>query len=283
MPDLRDGESVTMQGSGSRPYVLKNVGGVYSCTCPAFDAPAATGGFEERLEFVRRCMDERRPPYARRHDHAVCGGVRHLNDELNRVTALGGEGLMLRRPGSLYEAGRSRILLKVKRCHDAEALVVGHDPGAGRHKGRLGALLVQTAEGVRFAVGTGFSDKQREEPPPIGATITFRYQELSDRGVPRFPVFAGICVDAERSLFTEKGGTTMAVSSIAPRRFEFSEGSSHKFWEIQTRGVEVTVRFGRIGAEGQVQVKSFTNAEEAAQHVEKMVREKSGKGYREVS
>src|SRR3954464_6615269 len=36
MPDLQDGESVEMQGSGSKPYVLKNVGGVYSCTCPAW-------------------------------------------------------------------------------------------------------------------------------------------------------------------------------------------------------------------------------------------------------
>ena len=36
MPDLADGESVEMQGSGSKPYVLKNVGGVYSCTCPAW-------------------------------------------------------------------------------------------------------------------------------------------------------------------------------------------------------------------------------------------------------
>jgi predicted DNA-binding WGR domain protein len=110
-----------------------------------------------------------------------------------------------------------------------------------------------------------------------------RDQELSDRRVPRFPVFAGVCIDAERSLFTEKGGTTMAVSFIASRRFEYSEGNSHKFWEIEVHGVEVTVRFGRIGAKGQVQVKSFTNAEEAAKHVEKMVREKSGKGYREVS
>src|ERR1700736_978808 len=36
MPDLRDGESVEMKGSGSRPYVLKNVGGVYSCSCPSW-------------------------------------------------------------------------------------------------------------------------------------------------------------------------------------------------------------------------------------------------------
>src|ERR1700675_34756 len=36
MPDLDDGESVEMQGFGSRPYVLKNIGGVYSCSCPAW-------------------------------------------------------------------------------------------------------------------------------------------------------------------------------------------------------------------------------------------------------
>ena len=36
MPDLQDGESVEMKGSGSKPYVLKNVGGVYSCSCPAW-------------------------------------------------------------------------------------------------------------------------------------------------------------------------------------------------------------------------------------------------------
>ena len=36
MPDLNDGETVEMQGSGAKPYVLKNVGGVYSCSCPAW-------------------------------------------------------------------------------------------------------------------------------------------------------------------------------------------------------------------------------------------------------
>jgi DNA ligase 1 len=36
MADLNDGESVEMKGSGAKPYVLKNLGGVYSCTCPAW-------------------------------------------------------------------------------------------------------------------------------------------------------------------------------------------------------------------------------------------------------
>jgi DNA ligase-1 len=36
MADLGDGQSVAIQGSASRPYVLKNIGGVYSCSCPAW-------------------------------------------------------------------------------------------------------------------------------------------------------------------------------------------------------------------------------------------------------
>src|SRR5438046_6267357 len=36
MPDLKDGESIEMQGSGSKPYIIKNTGGVYSCSCPAW-------------------------------------------------------------------------------------------------------------------------------------------------------------------------------------------------------------------------------------------------------
>jgi DNA ligase-1 len=42
---------------------------------------------------------------------------------------------------------------------------------------------------VRFSVGTGFSDREREDPPAVGAIITYRYQELSEGGVPRFPTF----------------------------------------------------------------------------------------------
>jgi DNA ligase len=99
---------------------------------------------------------------------------------------------MLRRPGSRYESGRSSTLLKVKSFHDAEARVLEHQGGAGQHKRRLGAALVELDDGTRFAVGTGFSDAEREHPPAIGSVITFRYQELSDGGVPRFPSFVGV-------------------------------------------------------------------------------------------
>ncbi len=136
-----------------------------------FDAPAMDAPFEERLAFCRTALASA-AAHVSVHPHEPCRGTDHLRGELARVEAEGGEGLMLRQPGSRYEVGRSSSLLKVKSFHDAEARVVAHLPGQGRHEGRTGALLVETAEGTRFSVGTGLSDAERRDPPPIGASIT---------------------------------------------------------------------------------------------------------------
>lgn len=335
MPDLRDGESVEIQGSARLPYVLKNVGGVYSCSCPSwrnqslpierrtckhlrqyrgevteaarlgaapttaalnsseknpqapalllaetwdgdqdvsgwwlsekldgvravwtgkqflsrqgnvyrapswftadlppfpldgelwldrrafqrtvsivrrhdeplewksikyvvFDAPAEIAPFEIRLRKCREHFRDCPALYVNVLPQFVCRGADHLRAELDRIEQLGGEGLMLRQPASLYEAGRSATLLKVKRFLEAEAVVVDYEPGRGRHQGRVGALICELPGGVRFAVGSGLTDRQRERPPTIGATITFRYQELTERGAPRFPTFVRIRSD----------------------------------------------------------------------------------------
>ncbi|MFO0722540.1 MAG: DNA ligase [Myxococcota bacterium] len=154
-----------------------------------FDAPEEPGNFEARIDFIEGTLSNGRSKYAQAHPHARCEGLDHLRTELKRVESLGGEGLMMRRPGSRYEVGRSSSLLKVKSFHDAEAKVIEHLPGTGKHKGRLGALLVEMPNGTQFSVGTGFSDAERERPPKLGSIITYRYQELSDGGVPRFPSY----------------------------------------------------------------------------------------------
>ena len=160
-----------------------------------FDAPGVNEPFEARQKVLASHLRERRPRYARVLQQDRCTGLEHLQTELARIEALGGEGLMLREPGSRYEAGRSSTLLKVKTFHDAEARVVEHLPGRGRHAGRMGALLVKLPGGLTFSVGTGFTDAQRRSPPPVGSLITFRYQELTDRGVPRFPSFVRVRPD----------------------------------------------------------------------------------------
>jgi DNA ligase-1 len=255
-----------------------------------FDAPAASGGFEDRIEFVKDAFAIRATKFARPHEQQVCRDLECLRAELARVEALGGEGLMLRQPGSKYETGRSATLLKIKSFRDAEAVVIAHQAGAGRHKGRLGALLVRLPSGVEFAVGTGFSDRERDQPPGVGATVTFRYQELSEAGVPRFPSYVGVRIDAPAvaargEIQPTKSAvitvvTTSSSASSGARRFEFVEGKSSKFWEIShSGGCDVTTRWGRIGSAGQSKTKTFADEAAAAKQTAKLVDEKLAEGY----
>lgn len=259
-----------------------------------FDAPASAGPFEERQAFLADAFASRPAEYALLHEQLPCTGLDHLRTELARIEGLGGEGLMLRQPQSAYQAGRSWTLLKVKNFQDAEATVLSHQPGAGRHLGRLGALLVQLADGTRFSVGTGFSDAERGAPPSVGSVITFRYQELSDIGVPRFPSYVGVrrdVVPAPPAVATPPPAVPRPIaiqeapadpSATEFRHFVFIGGSSQKFWEVGVEGSAMTVRYGRIGSAGQTKTKEFSDPAEATRQAEKLISEKTREGYVET-
>ncbi len=66
------------------------------------------------------------------------------------------------------------------------------------------------------------------------------------------------------------------------KRFELDDGTSSKFWEIRVAGVEQYVSFGRIGTNGQTKLKTFGSEAEALRDAEKMIAEKTGKGYEPV-
>lgn len=66
------------------------------------------------------------------------------------------------------------------------------------------------------------------------------------------------------------------------RRFEFSEGGSQKFWEIDVRGSDFTVRYGKIGTEGQSKTTACGSADQAIAESAKLIREKTRKGYQEI-
>jgi DNA ligase-1 len=268
-----------------------------------FDAPDAPGSFEERLKFLTTGIAKWKAAYAAIHEHVVCSGLDHLISELDRITQLGGEGLMLRKPGSAYERTRSTTLLKVKTFLDAEATVVGYEAGAGRHKGRVGALVARFGNGKEFKVGTGLKDKERENPPAKGSVINVKYQELTKDGIPRFPVYIGLRPDGQpqdlppsRSKKTlpqtkeapvpTKPATTKPVVAAAPaidaktkRYFECVEDGASKFWEIWMEGKDVSTSWGKIGTAGQTKTKNFADEAKAKKEYDKLLEEKTEKGY----
>lgn len=160
-----------------------------------FDVPQAPGGFTARLTKAKDWFAAHPSAYAFVISQIPVQDQTHLQKELQRIEMLDGEGLIVRRPDAIYAVGRSPEILKVKQYQDAEATVVAHLPGKGRNVGRLGSLLVVLADGTRFKIGSGFSDADRESPPPIGTVVTFKFYGKYQSGLPRFPSFLRIRLD----------------------------------------------------------------------------------------
>ncbi|WP_305909955.1 DNA ligase [Methylomarinum sp. Ch1-1] len=157
-----------------------------------FDLPDKPKPFSGRVSAMRRMAKQLHAPYLGfiKQFRVVSGD--ELKQRLDQIVAGGGEGLMLHRQDSLYQYGRSDRLLKLKPYHDAEAVVIGYRPGKGQFTGKMGALKVRTENGKEFYIGTGFSHRERKNPPPLGSLISFRHQGYTDNGIPRFAVFIRI-------------------------------------------------------------------------------------------
>jgi len=154
-----------------------------------FELPNMPGDFSARVAEIQRITREIGVAWLIPVQQFRVASTRELQQKLHAVVSEGGEGLMLHRADAPYETGRSDSLLKLKLFEDAEARVIAHIAGKGRNLRRLGALEVETEKGVRFRIGSGLTDNQRKNPPPIGSVITYRYTSLTRHGLPRFPCF----------------------------------------------------------------------------------------------
>ncbi|MEK6200974.1 MAG: DNA ligase [Desulfobulbaceae bacterium] len=154
-----------------------------------FDVPQEPGGFRQRLQKATDWFHTHPASFAFVIPQKTIQGKEELQAEMQQVEKLGGEGLIVRKPDTLYSRGRSDEILKVKSYLDMEAKVIAHIGGKGKNSGRLGSLLVEIPGKIRFKIGTGFSDAERENPPPVGAIITFKYFGFLKSGRPRFPSF----------------------------------------------------------------------------------------------
>ncbi|MDO9244374.1 MAG: DNA ligase [Rhodocyclaceae bacterium] len=153
-----------------------------------FELPDAPGNFSERMKQLQ-ALTVGRAHWLQPVEQFRLADAKALKRKLDEVVKGGGEGLMLHRAEAYYETGRSAALLKLTPWQDAEARVVAHLPGKGKYAGMLGALQVQMPDGRRFALGSGFTDAERRNPPLLGTQVTYRYRELTRHGIPRFARF----------------------------------------------------------------------------------------------
>jgi DNA ligase-1 len=157
-----------------------------------FELPDAPGTFAERYEQIKQVVARANFPQLVAVEQFRLPDNAALRRKLEEIVRAGGEGLMLHRADAPYVTGRNDALLKLKPLEDAEATVIGYVPGKGKYVGKMGALQVETADGKRFNIGTGFTDAVRANPPAIGAVITFTYRGLTKNGLPRFASYLRI-------------------------------------------------------------------------------------------
>jgi DNA ligase-1 len=154
-----------------------------------FDAPYDSGPFSKRAVRLSALVDFANLPWLQAVAQTRLPDAAALQRRLSEVVAAGGEGLVLHRADALWAPGRNDALRKLKPMPDEEGTVLAQMAGKGKYAGRMGALLLETPEGQRFALGTGFSDAVRANPPPVGAVVSYRYRDRTATGLPKFASF----------------------------------------------------------------------------------------------
>lgn len=235
MPDLADGEVREVQGSGSSVYQVKNVGGVYSCSGPAWR--------NQSLAIEKR----------------TCKHLRRLRCDAAEDRRVGAAEPRARagRAGAVEDGGAE-----------------GGEETVGKAAPPL--LLAQAWDGRTDLAGWWLSEKL--DGVRADAAVPGELGGRPARG--RKAAAAGPAAAATSAQVSPAGGPGAgAAAGAGVRRFECLEGGASKFWEIVVAGAGHTVRFGRIGTQGQTRAKSFADAAAAAADAAQLIAEKTRKGY----
>lgn len=157
-----------------------------------FDMPDAELPFEQRYNNYLRLVEQINAEHIQAVKQQRFDSNHALSEHLQMLVENGAEGLMLHLASAKHRASRSDVLLKLKPYFDDEAEVISYLPGQGKYTGMLGALRVKNQQGIEFSIGTGLTDADRANPPPIGSIITYKYHGFTKNGVPRFASFLRI-------------------------------------------------------------------------------------------
>ncbi len=157
-----------------------------------FDLPKQGGTFKERVNTMKQLITNTSSLYLAMIPQIKLKNMEQVESMLNNIVANKGEGLMMHYENAYYKVGRTSNLMKLKKHQDAEAIVIAHLSGKGKYQNMLGAITVKTAQGITFNIGSGFSDRERANPPAIGSIITYQYNGTTKAGIPRFGRFLRI-------------------------------------------------------------------------------------------
>lgn len=159
-----------------------------------FDLPTRHDPLLIRLKTLARFMGYFCMPLS----YALVSTEEQVYEHLHQYIQMGYEGIMIKDPVSSWENKRSTEWLKLKPHKSDTYKIIGFLPlerQDGTIEKMVGSIQVTTSLGEIFFVGSGslFTDEQRRQlwtrrQELIGQYLVVKYQEITPRGVPRFPV-----------------------------------------------------------------------------------------------
>ena len=173
-----------------------------------FDVPEASGGLLDRLEVLAKFLKNKPNENLIIIKQIKMRDNAHFLKFTEDIIVKGGEGAVVREPNAPYERKRSKNALKFKKFKDAECEVIAINKGSGKYAKFTGSLTCKALGGKQdeekagepksgtiFKIGSGLSDEKRQNPPEIGSIITYKFQNLTAKGKPRFPIFLRVRED----------------------------------------------------------------------------------------
>lgn len=164
-----------------------------------FDVPNAKGDLHDRLGILEQFLAKNESKFIIIIAQIPIKSKSHAFEFLDEITNKGGEGIVLRDPKAPYSHSRSTKILKLKHFKDSECEIISINEGKGRLKGHLGSITCKDLQSKEiFKIGSGFSDEIRKNGLKIGQIITYKYQNLTNKNKPRFPVFLRVRSDFDK-------------------------------------------------------------------------------------
>ncbi len=158
-----------------------------------FDVPS-NKPLIDRYGLLQRAFDGHKGTRTALLDHSTPSfeTVEACINEVNRVTSMGEEGIVLKTSRSIYAHGKSLEWCKVKKLSTLDLRVIGSYDGNGRLSGMIGGLIA-VYKGHEVRIGTGFTDSERREfSARLPRIVEAQYQEITKDGMLRFPSFVRV-------------------------------------------------------------------------------------------
>jgi DNA ligase-1 len=152
-----------------------------------FEVPNTQGDFAKRLHKAENWFEKNPNNSVKIIPQQVCKDQEHLQQYLEKIVTLKGEGVVVKDPIKNYHTGRSSHILKVKKVLDMEGEIIGYNYKDDNKT--LKSYQIKLQNGVVFNLGGGLSDIQRVNPLNMGKIVTFKYYGFTKYGKPKFASF----------------------------------------------------------------------------------------------